>query len=165
MKEALVRTILNMLVTSDAATVCHSVILLLPDVPWCFNDSSVSLGGELCASDIPLSERIDCHPEFGATQERCLARGCFWCSSTPSDGTPWCFMPREQGYRVVGDITDTVKGYSATLQRIDTPSWYGSDINTVLLEVEFHTADRLRIKVADYLFFHLKLETGTLNIV
>jgi Trefoil (P-type) domain len=135
-----------MFIASVVAMMCDYLLSIL-GVPWCFNDPSVSLGGELCASDIPNSERIDCHPENGATRERCLARGCFWCSATPADGTPWCFMPRQQGYRVSGGIADTAKGYRATLERVNTPSWYGVDINTVLMEVEFHTADRLRIKV------------------
>jgi peptide methionine sulfoxide reductase MsrA len=101
----------------------------------------------LCVAEIPQAERIDCYPGPGATVTACLARGCFWCEATPDGEAPWCFRPLEQGYRIVGDVVDTAKGYSATLERVNTPSWYGSNIQTVLLEVEFHTEDRLRIKV------------------
>jgi len=118
-----------------------------PGVPWCFSDTSVSLGGEWCPSDIPVKERVDCFPEPGASAAACVARGCFWCSSSPSDGTPWCFAPREQGYRVLGGIQTTAKGYTARLQRINTPSWYGSEFEYVTLTVEFNTESRLRIKV------------------
>ena len=113
------------------------------DVPPCFYDSSVSLGGELCVAEMPLSERIDCHPESSEVD----AQTCLFCSETPADGTPKCFRPREQGYRLVGDVIETDNGYSATLERINTPSWFGSEIVNVLLEVEFQTSDRLRIKV------------------
>jgi alpha-glucosidase (family GH31 glycosyl hydrolase) len=75
-----------------------------------------------------------------------VARGCYWCNSGTTDGTPWCFIPREQGYRVSGGIVDTAKGYSIQLVRIDTPSRYGSDFKSVQLEVEFNTADRLHLK-------------------
>jgi len=98
-------------------------------------------------ADIPYAERIDCSPDTSPTRSLCLARGCFWCDSTPSDGTPKCFRPREQGYRLVGDVIETDKGFRATLEHIDTPSWFGNDIKNVLLDVEFQTSDRLRIKV------------------
>jgi alpha-glucosidase (family GH31 glycosyl hydrolase) len=121
-----------------------------PGVPWCFHDSTVSQGGQFCPSeaDVPLSERIDCHPDYGATVEACVGRGCYWCDETPDDGTPYCFMPPEQGYRLV-DIVQTAKGYEVTLTRVNTPSWYGLDFRNVLLEIEFQTDDRLRIKFSD----------------
>ena len=37
--------------------------------------------------------RVDCHPEPGATQERCIARGCCW----HPEGANWCFHPNEKG--------------------------------------------------------------------
>lgn len=117
-------------------------------VPWCFSDASVSQGGELCVnSQIPTAERVDCFPEPGASAKKCVARGCYWCSSSPTDGTPWCFVPREQGYRVVGGIQTTAKGYQVQLERVNTPSWYGKEFQNVQLDIEFHTVDRLRIKV------------------
>jgi len=44
---------------------------------------------------------------------------------------------------------DTTKGHSATLTRINTPSWFGEDINTARVDVEFQTDSRLRIKFSD----------------
>ena len=37
--------------------------------------------------------RVDCHPEPGATQERCIARGCCW----HPEGENWCFRPNGKG--------------------------------------------------------------------
>jgi len=119
-----------------------------PGIPFCFSDPLVSLGGELCPASIPLNERIDCHPEPGATAKACVARGCYWCLNGPA-GTPGCFQPREQGYRVQGAVTDTAKGHTATLTRVNTPSWYGADVGTVKLDVEYQTDSRLRIKFSD----------------
>lgn len=104
--------------------------------PYCFYDSSVSLGGELCHADIPTNQRIDCHPESGATKDECVRRGCYWCDQSPTDGTPWCFQPPEQGYRVSGGIAETAKGYTATLHRVNTPSWFGADFATVRLPTD-----------------------------
>jgi alpha-glucosidase (family GH31 glycosyl hydrolase) len=43
----------------------------------------------------------------------------------------------------------TAKGYEATLERINTPSWYGLDFQQVRVDVELQTDDRLRIKFSD----------------
>ena len=115
-------------------------------IPWCFSDASVSQGGSTCPSSIAESERIDCHPESGATETECLARGCYWCtSSTPN--VPWCFAPKQNGYRIVGTPTATAKGWTLDLRRINTPSWYGSDVTNIRMDVEYHTLERLRVKV------------------
>ena len=41
-------------------------------IPWCFEDNSVNMGGEMCPSDIPNVERVDCFPAVGVTREKCL---------------------------------------------------------------------------------------------
>lgn len=115
-------------------------------IPWCFTDRAVSQGGNVCPSSIAETERIDCHPDFGATQARCLARGCYWCSATGS-GVPWCYTPQENGYRMVGNPVATAKGWTVNLSRVNTPSWFGSDIANLRVDVEYHTEERLRIKV------------------
>lgn len=127
----------------------NELICWLTDTPLCFVDTSVSLGGDFCPDDIPVSERINCHPEEGLANETvCLARGCFWCPSTDDPAAPECFAPRQQGYRVVGPVEDTPSGgLRVRLERIDTPSWFGANIINAWVEVEFLTDDRLRIKV------------------
>ena len=126
-------------------------------IPSCFYDATASLGGELCPTDVDDNEQVDCHPEAADLPDMmktCLARGCYWCTQVPV-GAPMCVTPKQDGYRVVGSVTVTAKGYQATLARVDSPSWYGADIQTVLVEVEFHTENRLRIKVKWILNFSM----------
>lgn len=53
---------------------------------------------------IPDNERIDCHPDGGASQERCLSRGCTWCpAAEDGNNIPWCFVPKNYGYKIVGE--------------------------------------------------------------
>lgn len=119
--------------------------------PPCFIDTSVSLGGDFCPDDIPVTERINCHPEEGVTNKAvCLARGCFWCPSTDDPAAPECFAPRQQGYRVIGPVEETPSGgIIVRLERIDTPSWFGANIRNAWVEVEFLTDDRIHIKLTD----------------
>ena len=93
------------------------------------------------------TERIDCHPESGANRDECLARGCYWCDPEDDTEAPSCFVPKEHGYRMVGDPVATPSGYEVTIRRINYPSWYGRDIEDVLLNVEFQSDSRLRMKV------------------
>ena len=62
------------------------------------------------------------------------------------DGEPWCFAPKQLGY-VATSVVDTELGIQVQLQRIATPSWFGSDFSSVVLEIEFQTEDRVRLKV------------------
>ncbi|CAH1773346.1 unnamed protein product [Owenia fusiformis] len=119
-----------------------------PNTPYCFSDPTVSQGGANCPSDISDHERIDCHPDSGSTEDSCIKRGCHWCTSSIQD-VPWCFAPKTTGYTLVGDVTQTAKGYTATLDRKPTSSWYGHDIARIQMDVEFQTNSRLRIKIFD----------------
>ena len=42
---------------------------------------------------VEVEDRVDCHPDPAATQERCEARGCVWRVSEPrlegEEGPPW----------------------------------------------------------------------------
>ncbi|CAH1775810.1 unnamed protein product [Owenia fusiformis] len=117
-------------------------------VPWCFIDQEVSQGGARCPVDIKESERIDCHPDAGANEANCIARGCYWCqSSTPN--VPWCFAPKSLGYTMNGAPISTAKGYRVNLKRRQYPSWFGLEIDDVNLDVEFQTESRLRLKFTD----------------
>uniref|UniRef100_A0A8C3QIF6 alpha-glucosidase n=1 Tax=Cyanoderma ruficeps TaxID=181631 RepID=A0A8C3QIF6_9PASS len=46
---------------------------------------------------VAVQKRIDCHPQPGASQEACEARGCTWCS-TDVPNAPWCFFPEDSPY-------------------------------------------------------------------
>ncbi|ELT99254.1 hypothetical protein CAPTEDRAFT_104310 [Capitella teleta] len=69
--------------------------------------------------------------------------------SLQPDGPPACFIPKEHGYRMVGQPEETNKGYQVILRRVNYPSWFGAEVNDVLVEVEFQADERLRIKLSD----------------
>ncbi|ELU05446.1 hypothetical protein CAPTEDRAFT_63978, partial [Capitella teleta] len=103
-----------------------------------------------CPVDYPINERVDCQPESHSAHpdpEACVARGCYWCSTGTS--APSCFVPAEHGYRMVGQPEETGKGYRVIIRRINYPSWFGSDLNVVQVDIEFQADERLRIKLSD----------------
>lgn len=65
-----------------------------------------------CPSAVAVQKRIDCHPQPGASQEACEARGCTWCSSDVPNA-PWCFFPEDSpyGYARSGNVEKTDKGW------------------------------------------------------
>ncbi|XP_041330517.1 lysosomal alpha-glucosidase-like [Pyrgilauda ruficollis] len=103
-----------------------------------------------CPGAIAVQKRIDCHPQPGASQEACEARGCTWCSSDVPNA-PWCFFPENSpyGYARSGNAEQTDKGWRVTLNKRQALSLFGSDISPIVLEVEFQTKDRLRFRLYD----------------
>ncbi|XP_072551280.1 sucrase-isomaltase, intestinal [Salminus brasiliensis] len=98
--------------------------------------------------NIPLAERVDCHPETGASQQRCQTRGCCW---SPLDETnvPWCFFSRNHGYSVVSETHLGSTKLQAKLKRLDSPSLFGADIVELSFTAEMQTENRLRFKITD----------------
>ncbi|XP_009995095.1 PREDICTED: maltase-glucoamylase, intestinal-like [Chaetura pelagica] len=78
-----------------------------------------------CPGALGVQKRIDCHPQPGASQESCEARGCRW------------------------GPTDVPNPPRVELNKRDTLSLFGNDISPVMLEVEFQTKDRLRFRLYD----------------
>ncbi|XP_071889148.1 sucrase-isomaltase, intestinal [Anas platyrhynchos] len=105
---------------------------------------------EQCSGAVAVQRRVDCHPQPGASQERCEARGCTWCT-TDVPNAPWCFFPEDSpyGYSLGGNAEKTDKGWRVTLNKRSQLSLFGSDISPVVIDVEFQTKDRLRFKVYD----------------
>ncbi|XP_072039745.1 sucrase-isomaltase, intestinal-like [Amphiura filiformis] len=84
---------------------------------WCFYDDTVPPTGPTipptgptepptsapgCPSTIPPLERVDCHPENGASKPACESRGCYWCEDfTPN--VPWCSYPDRNIPNPTGD--------------------------------------------------------------
>ncbi|KAF4793877.1 Kinesin-like protein KIF21A [Turdus rufiventris] len=103
-----------------------------------------------CPSAVAVQKRIDCHPQPGASQEACEARGCTWCSSDVPNA-PWCFFPEDSpyGYARSGNAEKTDKGWRVTLNKRQALTLFGNDISPIVLEVEFQTKDRLRFRLYD----------------
>uniref|UniRef100_A0AAR2K3C5 Maltase n=1 Tax=Pygocentrus nattereri TaxID=42514 RepID=A0AAR2K3C5_PYGNA len=93
--------------------------------------------------DIPIAERVDCHPE-----QRCLARGCCW---SPLDQTnvPWCFFSSNNGYTVVSQNRADRTRLEAQLKRVNSPSLYGAEITELTFTAEMQTENRLRFHITD----------------
>ncbi|XP_016007196.1 maltase-glucoamylase, intestinal [Rousettus aegyptiacus] len=115
--------------------------------PFCFYNSREEA---TCSTRYPIQKRIDCHPHPGASQEGCETKGCFWCPTTIAN-VPWCFYPADgpYGYVMKDAPQKTALGWRLTLIKRDSISLFGNDISPVVMDVEFHTEDRLRFKVYD----------------
>ncbi|XP_073088235.1 sucrase-isomaltase, intestinal [Manis javanica] len=95
----------------------------------------------------PINERINCIPGQFPTQEVCAKRGCCW-SPWNNSLIPWCFFVDNHGYYVEG-MKSTNTGLEAKLNRIPSPTLFGSDINSVLFTTQNQTANRFRFKITD----------------
>ena len=113
-----------------------------------YSTATLTLAQECLPDDL----RVDCHPDPNATPERCLARGCISCpASIPDRNTPTCFFPPSYGYSMVGDPINTGHGFLINLQRKQNQSQtlFGNDVEQLVLEVDFQSDYRLRVKISD----------------
>ena len=64
-----------------------------------------------------------------------------------SDGVPWCYYPENYGYSLEG-LFEIENGIGANLVRnAGIGSMFGSDFERIIVEAEFQTDDRLRIRI------------------
>ncbi|XP_056138983.1 LOW QUALITY PROTEIN: sucrase-isomaltase, intestinal [Lampris incognitus] len=96
-------------------------------------------------------QRFDCHPEEHADEDKCRARGCIWEISN-LEHVPWCFYPKDYGY-TANMITDTDSGMTFDIIRNKKHKSSGRpgspDIDTLRVEIRYHTADMLQFKIWD----------------
>lgn len=93
-------------------------------------------------------DRVDCHPDEGVSQERCVdERNCVY-EESATEGVPWCYYPDTFGYAMAGDVEDTERGFRVELARNGETNFVPDHFDEVVLEAEFHTEDRLRIKIS-----------------
>ncbi|XP_013407695.1 lysosomal alpha-glucosidase-like [Lingula anatina] len=93
------------------------------------------------------NDRYDCLPEDGATQQKCVLRGCCW-AITKTPGAPYCFYPSDSpGYRVVKSAS-TAFGETYMLNLGSKTSW-PDNVMTLQLDVRFETKSRLHFKIYD----------------
>ncbi|KAM6146785.1 sucrase-isomaltase, intestinal-like [Phoenicopterus ruber ruber] len=100
-----------------------------------------------CSRAVAVQKRIDCHPQPGASQEACEARGCTWCATDVAKA-PWCFFPEDSpyGYSLGGNTETTAKGWSQRFEvplKIESP---GVTADATSYDVEF-TDDSLRFRI------------------
>nr|XP_056706356.1 sucrase-isomaltase, intestinal [Euleptes europaea] len=96
------------------------------------------------------NERFNCHPYPEPSQASCEQRGCIWeISSVP--GVPLCYYPMNYGYSV-SNIVEHSSGFSADLHRntsIPIPYPTSPAVDTLSLEVTFHSDNMLQFKIKD----------------
>lgn len=101
-------------------------------------------------SNLKNEERFDCFPEINASQQACEDRGCCWVPANNglTKDIPWCFYPQNVGGYEYINRTDTPNGQLAYLRRTFN-SAYPRDVQTLKLEVEHQTNERVRVKISD----------------
>ncbi len=88
-------------------------------------------------NDVPLTQRVDCYPETGASQQTCEARGCLWKAVAGGNtaNEPYCYYPAGTGYSISGQLTDNplriVKRQGAP------PCPYGADISPLTITTQY----------------------------
>ncbi|XP_063789067.1 maltase-glucoamylase-like [Pseudophryne corroboree] len=105
---------------------------------------------QLGPGDLEDSEKIDCHPEPNASEQKCISRGCIWkASNTP--GIPYCFYPLDYGYVVEREVvTDTGITVDISLGSKMVPRYSkASTVNKLQVAVTFHENHMLQFKIFD----------------
>lgn len=103
------------------------------------------------------TDRYDCFPEDGASQEKCEMRGCCWLPTNAGTNNnitndvplnvPYCFYPSDYNRYVFRNISEAAFGIEAILER-KFRSPYPDDVKILKMTFRFETEDRLRIKVS-----------------
>ncbi|XP_074023543.1 maltase-glucoamylase-like [Numenius arquata] len=101
-------------------------------------------------------EKFDCDPNPGASKEKCEQLGCLWNEDTSEARVPYCYYNGSHNAYSVADVTYTPQGVTATLTLRSPRSPPESTpksttpIDTLRLEVKYHTDHLLQFKIYDY---------------
>lgn len=113
----------------------------------------MSASSKQCAQ-ISDAFKFDCHPEDGANEPNCKARGCCWYNEAIGNNrsqlsplnVPYCFYPAAYGGYKFINITETHSGSVSFLQRT-FKSPYPGDVAVIRMDIRYETEQRVRIKV------------------
>ena len=93
-----------------------------------------------------IRDRIDCYPEReGATEVKCLDRGCCW-EETEPNMAPFCFFPDSYGYNVE-HVQHRDTGMLVDKNKSNSPLPYLKEVYKLRMEVFYETKYRIRVKV------------------
>ncbi|KAM7121734.1 maltase-glucoamylase isoform 1-T3 [Molossus nigricans] len=96
------------------------------------------------------AEKIDCYPdEDGASEEKCIARGCAWEAST-SPGVPFCYFTSD--LYSVSDVQYDQHGASAVISlksSLYANAFPSTPVKSLRLNVTYHKNDMLQFKIYD----------------
>ncbi|KAF4522943.1 hypothetical protein B566_EDAN012638 [Ephemera danica] len=114
---------------------------------------------QACAR-IPDAYKFDCHPEDGADEKSCKARGCCWLPHGKSKEledeekrqvplqVPYCFYPRNFGGYRYTNVSAETWGITAYMERAFY-SPYPDDVPVLRMDIKMETQQRLHIKIFD----------------
>uniref|UniRef100_A0A087Y481 alpha-glucosidase n=1 Tax=Poecilia formosa TaxID=48698 RepID=A0A087Y481_POEFO len=136
--------ILFILMTILAVTM---IALFITKEPGTISDETADGFIPQCPN-IPMSERVDCYPDPGASKTGCEQRGCCW-SPLDERNVPWCFFPTNHGYMVHSLQTPKPTELHVEMKRMASPSLFGGDIQELTLHAEMQTNNRLHFKIYD----------------
>ncbi|NXI63030.1 MGA protein, partial [Anseranas semipalmata] len=100
------------------------------------------------------NEKYDCHPSTGASKEQCEQLGCIWAENTSDLNIPFCYYGTSDNAYSASDVKYTASGLTANLTSSGAATMANgnamSPIDTLRLEVIYHSNDMLQFKIYDY---------------
>ncbi|CAL8092191.1 unnamed protein product [Calicophoron daubneyi] len=113
----------------------------------CHRDQAGAFTDQIQCESITNVERLDCYPQEGASQERCLAKGCCWSARNSNNPeVPMCYFPRGYPAYSVTSILQTSRGYIADLTKT-RQIYIPNEFTQIRAEVRHETKTRLRIRI------------------
>lgn len=94
--------------------------------------------------------KFDCFPRGKADQKNCEERNCCWSPSTSNSKVPWCYYPSNYSNYKVINVTKSINNIVAFFN-LTTKTNYKDDVKMLCMEIFFQTAQRLRVKVINYI--------------
>ncbi|CAH7470255.1 Mgam [Phodopus roborovskii] len=92
-------------------------------------------------------ERINCIPDKIPNKTICDQRGCCW-APQGAVNVP-CYYSKNRGYQIESDPVFSNAGFTAQLKNLPSAPLFGSEIENILLTVEYQTSNRLHFKLTD----------------
>lgn len=102
------------------------------------------------------SARFDCFPDDGATQDKCVARGCCWRPalqprnprSLHDVNVPFCYYPSDYPSYEVMETEQTSFGQRLRLYR-STTTYLPNNIRNLTVDLIYETQQRFRFQIYD----------------
>ncbi|KAI1296675.1 Lysosomal alpha-glucosidase [Halotydeus destructor] len=104
----------------------------------------------LCPNPYAVEQRFNCHPEPGATRERCDARKCCWSPITEPELGAACFFPENYRGYYLSDVQGNEYRTVATLRRsAGYESGFRLDVQTLNIEITATGSSTARVRITD----------------
>ncbi|KAK2584914.1 hypothetical protein KPH14_002510 [Odynerus spinipes] len=114
-------------------------------------DKLQNISGPLQCNQISPLLRLDCHPEYGASESACIKRGCCWQPIKKrhlSLLVPYCYYPENWRLYKYENYSQQDNSFSGFL-KLQKQSPYKNDIPLVKMETTMIDNSILRVKISD----------------